>query len=226
MKKTFSIILAAALAISLAACDNNEVVNNENTEEYTETSNGILLRNVAVDSEEGQAVCNALSKYLDTFISADFESISAVLHDDDKVYFNFESDEQKSLYELIFPQIEYNFNFVSEHGGTYGVMTTITSPDMAEVYGALITENIDRNIEGVQPEMDKRQLNNERMRELLKSDELARRVEDLYIYVEYINGEYIPRCDAFLGNELVGGAVEAQSEITDVINEAVAALEK
>ena len=140
-------------------------------------------------------------------------------------YFNFDSEDQMTFYNTIFPQIKYKFEFVSEYEGVYGVMTEITSPDMAEVYGTIITAYID-SATGESNASAREIIENsgDRMIEMLKSPDLKRRVGRLYIYVEYIDGVYIPRCDMYLANELTGGAPETSDAISSSINEAIDAL--
>lgn len=219
MKKALSIILTVILVFSLCACGEKEDV--KPMEPTEEESTEIVLRDISLDSEEGQAVKNAVSTFLDVFISADMEQIAAQLHPDDLQFFNFESEEQVSLYKAIFSQLKYEFHSVAEHKGVYGIMTTITSPDMADVYGTIITERIDQSIENTADDQDARAKNTKRMLELLNSGELPERVEKLYIYVEYIDGEYIPRCDMYLANELIGGAAEASDMISSTLNETI-----
>ncbi|MGM9552405.1 MAG: hypothetical protein ACI3XA_09150 [Clostridia bacterium] len=225
MKKIISIAASFFVLFSFSACsktEDNDVALQE--EAYSEeTTEEIVLRNIELESAEGQAVSKAAAEFLDTFISCDIDKIKKSLCEEDLQYFNFDSEDQIEIYNLIFPKLKYEFHYVSEHKGTYGVMTTITSPDMADVYGTLITERIDRNIDGSDSQND-REWNNKRMREILSNPDISERVETLYVYVEYIDGEYVPRCDIYLANELIGGAAEIMSEISSTLNETISAL--
>lgn len=232
LKKQLISIVCVASLISFSACgqkktsDNiisNEAVNEITTEETTE----IIVNDVPEGSEAAIKVKETVANYLDTFISCDFDAIREVLHPDDSWMFNFESEDQLRFYEAIFPQIKYEFEYVSEYEGVYGVMTQITSPSMIEVYGSIITDYLDRYAEqDIQSVNEIVSTDTERMLEMIVSPDLERRVEKLYIYVEYIDGEYIPRCDAFLANEITGGAPEASDEITSVLNETINALDE
>lgn len=222
MKKVLLHILCFVMVLAIAGCGSNDAtVETESVETTTEEAT-IIPNDVPEGSEADIAVRETVSEYLDTFISCDFDAISNALHEEDKWLFNFESEDQLAFYNAIFPQIEYEFEFVAEHEGVYGVMTQITSPDMAEVYGAVITNYIDTYTENNSDALSEIVANNtETMLEMLVSPSLSRRVERLYIYVQYIDGEYIPRCDMYLANELTGGAPEISSELTSTINETV-----
>lgn len=225
MKKLLLSIICLALVFSFSACKNGKDETLVNNEDSIETATGIIPATVPEDSDAAKNVKATVKKYLDTFISCDFDAIKSILHEDDQWYFNFEDNEQLEFYKTIFPQLKYSFDFVAEHEGVYGVMTEITSPDMAEVYGSVITDYIDAttgNHTKTPEEIASERT--ERMLQMIKDPNLKRRVEQLYIYVEYINGEYIPRCDAFLANELTGGAVEVSDEITSTLNETINAL--
>ncbi len=155
------------------------------------------------------------------------ELIKSQIHEDDMWLFNFDSEEQIAFYKTIFPKIEYKFEFVSEHEGVYGVMTEITSPDMADVYGTIITDYIDSTTgEGSLSVEEIMSNSTETMLDMITSPDLAQRCERLYIYVQYIDGEYIPRCDVFLANELTGGAPEVSDELSSTLYETVKALQE
>lgn len=174
------------------------------------------------DAEDSIKVRDAVANYIDTFKSCDFEAIKAIIHEDDKWLFNFESEDQLAFYKAIFPKVNYTFEFVAEHEGVYGIMTNITSPSMADIYGTIITEYIDiRTSENPDAVFDTK----ERAIELINQPDTPLRNERLYIYVEKIDGEYVVRCDAYLANELTGGAPEASDEISSVLNEASEALD-
>lgn len=226
MKKVLLFAICFILILSLAGCGcTNTPAETETHEHSEETATGIIPNDVPAGSEADIAVRETVASYLDTFISCDFDAIKSIIHEDDQWYFNFESADQLAFYEAVFPQIEYEFEFVSEHEGVYGVMTQITSPNMAEVYGTVITDYIDSTVgHSDKPVSEIVAENTERMLSLIKSPTLPRRVEKLYIYVEYINGKYIPRCDVYLANEITGGAPEVSDEITNSISEAVGAL--
>ncbi|MBQ8003227.1 MAG: hypothetical protein IJ297_07275, partial [Clostridia bacterium] len=187
MKRFLSLVLCLVIALSFSACGN------DNSTSVTPTEDGangeIIPNDVPAGSEADIAVRKAVSAYLDTFISCDFDAIKAAIHPDDMQYFNFDSEDQMTFYNTIFPQIKYKFEFVSEYEGVYGVMTEITSPDMAEVYGTIITAYID-SATGESNASAREIIENsgDRMIEMLKSPDLKRRVGRLYIYVEYIDG--------------------------------------
>lgn len=225
MKRILLGIVCLIVALSMAGCNSSKEVVEPSYEESTETETGIIPASVPDNSEEAKCVKETVKEYLDTFVSCDFDAIKNAIHEEDQWLFNFEDEEQLAFYKAIFPQLEYKFEFVSEHEGVYGVMTEITSPDMSEVYGRIITDyidattgNSDKSKEEVAGERTKKML------EMIVAPDLARRVERLYIYVEFIDGEYIPRCDAYLANELTGGAPEISDEITSTIMESVNAL--
>ncbi len=222
MKRVLLIIICLIMVISVSGCGCSRGVSDEDAS-TTPTEDGTIIPNdVPEGSEADIAVRKVVSEYIDTFISCDFDAISNVLHEEDKWLFNFESEDQLAFYNAIFPQIDYEFEFVAEHEGVYGVMTQITSPDMAEVYGTIITRYIDATTANDNDALrDIVDNNTEAMLELLSSPTLGRRVERLYIYVEYIDGEYIPRCDMYLANELTGGAPEVSNELTSTINDTV-----
>lgn len=225
MKKLLACIICLSLTISFCACGNEESETAPTQNESIETETGIIPADVPEDSEAAINVRATVKNYLDTFISCDFDAIKEIIHEDDEWYFNFEDEEQLEFYKAIFPQIEYKFEFVSEHEGVYGVMTEITSPDMSEVYGTVITDYIDATTgHSTKSPQEIMSESTERMLEMIKSPDLPRRTGRLYVYVEYINGEYIPRCDAYLTNELTGGAPEMSDEITSTLSEAMGAL--
>ncbi|MBQ6794594.1 MAG: hypothetical protein IJO83_00450 [Clostridia bacterium] len=225
MKKAALSLICIVLVISMCACTGEKEVTAPYGEESTETATGIIPASVPEGSEEAKMVKETVKNYLDTFVSCDFTAIENALHQDDKWYFNFSDEEQLAFYEAILPQIEYKLEYVSEHEGVYGVMTEITSPDMAEVYGSVITSYIDATTGNSEKSADEiMKERTESMLEMIKSPELARRVNKLYVYVEYIDGKYIPRCDMYLANELTGGAPEVSDEITSTINETIDAL--
>lgn len=225
MKKLILCVLCFALVFSLASCGDDENITAPDGEASTESATEIIPATVPEGSIEAENVKETVRSYIDTFISCDFEAINNVLHEDDKWLFNFEDEEQLEFYRAVFPQIEYKFEYVSEHEGVYGVMTEMTSPDMAEVYGSVITNYIDaatgNSTKSAQEIMSE---STDAMLEMIKSPELARRVEKLYIYVEYIDGVYVPRCNAYLANELTGGAPQVSDEITSTLNETMDAL--
>ncbi len=241
MKKVSAIITAFILVLSFSSCgsiNHGEVDNPSNSLEHSE--NPLVIPNDSLEqsemptiipndvpegSKEDLAVRETVKEYLDNFTSCDFDKIKAQLHEEDKWLFNFESEDQMKFYNTIFPLITYEFEFVSEHEGVYGVMTRIVSPSMADVYGTIITEYLDTSIsEDTQALSELVQNNTERMLTLLKDPSLPKRDERLYIYVEYINGKYIPRCDFYLANEITGGAPEASGEITGTLNDTITSL--
>ncbi|MBQ8541001.1 MAG: hypothetical protein IJ435_05950 [Clostridia bacterium] len=226
MKNLFILIFCVVLMFSLCGCNDGATPESETAmQSAEEQSTGIVPNDVPEDSEAAINVKAVVADYLDTFISCDYEKIKENLHEDDRWCFNFESEDQMDFYNAIFPLVEYKFDYVSEYEGVYGVMTEITSPDMAQVYGTIITDYIDSTT-GNSNQSPKEIMSGskDRMIELIKSSETPRRVGQLYIYVEYIDGEYIPRCNAFLANELTGGAPETSDEISSSLNEAVGAL--
>lgn len=218
MKKYLALIIAAAMVLSLSACGDEQAEISEPTEYGTEK---IILNDVDENSFEAQAVKAAAAEMLDVFISADFDAIKEILVDEDEEYFDFENEEQKEFYLAILPKIEYEFSFVKEHDGVYGVMTTIFSPDMAAVYGSMIIDLMDSE-EGMSSD-EFRAKNTETMKRMLNANDgsVPTRVEELYIYVECNNGVYTPRCDMYLANELLGGAAEASDEIGSTVLDAI-----
>ncbi len=229
MKKLVLLLLCIVVLFSCTACrgDNSTTTpegENEIASNMVDTDNEtkIIPNDVKAGSEADIAVRETVAAYLDTFISCDFDAIKAAIHPDDMQFFNFESEDQMSFYKTVFPQIKYEFEFVSEYEGVYGVMAQITSPDMAEVYGKIITDYIDSTTgESAVPPQEIITNSTETMLTMLKSPDLKRRVEKLYIYVEFIDGEYIPRCDMYLANELTGGAPEMSDAISSSINETI-----
>lgn len=228
MKKVMSILLCLVLVFSLCSCGcGNSADTKAPAEEATEVTEDatIIPDMVPEESPAYNEVKNTVSKYLDTFISCDFDAIKSQLHEDDKWLFNFDSEDQMAFYKAIFPLLKYEFEFVAEHDGVYGIMTRITSPNMADVYGTLITEYLDYSMENNRDALnDIITSNTEKLVELITSPDVSLRSERLYIYVEYIDGEYIPRCDAFLANELTGGAPEASSEISSTLTNSINAM--
>lgn len=229
MKKFLTIIAFGALVLSLSACGCEPTASDEPTpateEVYVTEEEKIIPDIVEKGSETEIAVMNAVGEYLDNFIRCDFDSIKASLHQEDAWLFNFESDDQMLFYEAIFPLVEYEFDYVAEHEGVYGVMTRMTSPNMADVYGTILTEYLDSSMVNDSDSLRNIVANNtERMIELITSGDIAQRDELLFIYVEYIDGQYIPRCDMYLANELTGGAPEASGEITSTISDTLASL--
>ena len=225
MKKLFTLMLCVLLTLSLCGCNSETTPEVETTVQSEEQETAITPNDVPEDSEAAINVKAAVADYLDTFISCDFEAIKEILHEDDRWCFNFESEDQMDFYNAIFPLVEYKFDYVSEYEGVYGVMTEITSPDMAQVYGTIITDYIDSTTGNSEKSPEEIMSGSkDKMLSLIKSPDIPRRVGQLYIYVEYIDGEYITRCNAFLANELTGGAPETSDEISSSLNEAVSAL--
>lgn len=223
MKKYIIIGLSSIMLFATAACTNdaNKEQGTENAtaayEEATEYPT-IIPDIVDSNSEEAEAVKKAAKQMLDTFISADMDNIEKMLVDEDKKLFNFESKDQTEFYKAIFPKIKYEFKGVYEHDGVYGVMTTITSPDMADVFGDMWIELIDpesATAPGSDDEFKTNNLNSIIQRLNSTTDAVPERVRNLYIYVEYKNGNYIPRCYMDLANELIGGTAEVSSAILD-----------
>lgn len=224
LKRALTFIIALAAFFSFAGCKskNDETyVPTEPTEASTEK---IIPDDVDANSPEAKAVREAAASMLDTFISADFDAIKEVLVEEDEEYFDFESEQQREFYSAILPKAEYEFEFVAEHDGVYGVMTTIYSPDMASVYGSMIMDIMESDENYTEEEFRKK--NTETMKRLLNADDgsVPTREEELYIYVEYDNGKYIPRCDMYLANALLGGSAEASDEIRTTLNEAINSL--
>ncbi len=224
LKRALIFIIAAAAALSFAGCKGN----NDDAyvpSEPAEVSTGkIIPDDVDENSPEAKAVREAAAGMLDAFISADFDAIKDALVEEDEEYFDFESEQQREFYSAIFPKVEYEFESVAEHDGVYGVMTTVYSPDMASVYGSMILDIMDSDENYTEEEFRKN--NTETMKQLLDSDDgsVPTREEELYIYVEYDNGKYIPRCDMYLANALLGGSAEASDEIRTTLNEAINSL--
>ena len=221
MKRLLAVLMAALSVASFAGCGKNE---GEATEPYLDVPTELVINDVDENSEEAKAVKAAAAQMLDTFITGDIDAIKAFLIDEDENWFAFDSEEQNALYREIFPKISYEFSFVSEHEGVYGVMTTITSPNMAEVYGRIITDIMDLAQSGQPYTLEElRKRNTETMQNILRNEEdIVKREQDLYIYVEHTGSEYTPRCDIFLANELVGGAMEASGELSAAMNEIMA----
>lgn len=225
MKKIISVLLVLILAVSLCSCGDENTVTDEAVNEEISEEATIVPDIVTEGSEKDLAVRAVVANYLNTFISCDFEAIDNILHEEDKWLFNFESQDQIAFYETILPKVEYEFEYVAQHEGVYGVMTRMSSPDMANVYGTLITEYLDVSMNNNRETLSEIvSSNTERMIELIASADMTRRDERLFIYVEYINGEYIPRCDMYLANELTGGAPEASDEITSTLSETLSSL--
>lgn len=224
MKKILASLLSFIVVFSFAACnkDNTEIPTEAPTEAATHAHEEIIPDTVPEGSEADIQVRAAVKEYLDTIIACDFDKIKENLHADDAWLFNFESEDQMKFYNAIFPRVKYSFEYVAEHEGVYGVMTQITSPDMAEVYGTIITDYIDQRTEIGSVELDTTDV----MIDLVTDPDISLREQSLFIYVEYIDGEYIVRCDAWLANELTGGAPEVSDELSNTLNEAVGALEE
>ncbi len=222
MKRFIAIGLSAVMIFSLSACKKQVDENPSSSSEAPTEFETIIPNEVDENSKEAASAKEAVSKLLDTFISADIESVKKVLHEDDIEYFNFESEEQIAFYKAIWPKISYKLKGVYEHDGVYGVMTEITSPDMAEVYGRLWSDFIDVESPTRPSSGEEFRANNlSKAISMLNSDTdiIKDRIEDLFIYVEYKNGKYIARCDMYLANEIIGGAAEASSEISEALLE-------
>lgn len=226
MKKFFIFLLCLLLALAIAGCGNSEGLSSDSPTEQSQAEEGAIVPNdVAEGSEADIAVRAAVKDYIDTFISCDFDRIESIIHEEDLWLFNFESEDQIKFYNAIFPCLEYEFDFVSEHEGVYGVMAHVYAPDMAEVYGTVIADYIDASTGNSSITSAEIVSNNtERMLELIASPETSVRDERLYIYVQHIDGEYIVRCDMYLANALTGGAPEVSEELAYTFNETISAL--
>ncbi len=222
MKRFIAMGLSAVMIFALSACKKQEGENPSSSSEAPTEFETIIPNEVDENSKEAASAKEAVSKLLDTFISADIESVKKVLHEEDLEYFNFESEEQIAFYKAIWPKISYKLKGVYEHDGVYGVMTEITSPDMAEVYGRLWSDFIDVESPTRPNSAEEFRENNlSKVISMLNSDTdiVKDRIEDLFIYVEYKDGKYIARCDIYLANEIIGGAAEASSEIAEALVE-------
>jgi hypothetical protein len=219
MKKGIALAVALTFVLSATACKKG---NDDIDQEPTETaSEKIIPNDVDENSDEALKAKEAVSKMLDAFISADFDRIKEALTEEDREFFNFDSEDQCEFYKTILPKIKYEFTSVAEHDGVYGVMTTITSPDMASVYGNMIISIMESGESYTEESFRKK--NVETMKSLLNSDDgtIGERSEELYIYVENDNGKFIPRCDIYLANELLGGYPEASEEIGETLSETI-----
>ncbi len=226
MKKILVLALCAIFAFSVGGCKKTDVTESTESivasEAVMETEGEIIINSVDMDSEEGVAAMEAAKTLLDAFISADIDAIKSVLHKDDLKYFNFESADQVEFYKTILPMLTYEFKAVDEHQGVYGVDTYFNSPNMADIYGKIILEITESANNGESfTTGDAREKINERLHELLNSEELLIREGRVYVYVECIDGKYIPRCDMFLANELLGGYPEYSDEIGSVLNDTI-----
>ena len=224
MKRFIAAAAAFILLFSLYGCGKSGVGTDE--EPSAQSATGIEVNDVDDASPEAEGAKAAASEMLDAFISGDIDAIRAVLVDEDEGYFDFDSEEQREFYKEIFPRVSYEFEYVSEHDGVYGVMTKITSPNMGEVYGRIITAYMDMaGSKENYTEEELRAKNTEIMREALsEEDDFPKREGELYIYIEKDGDTFVPRCDVYLSNELVGGAAEVSSEISSTISESIDAM--
>lgn len=223
MKRLLVFIIAAASLFSFAGC--GQRADEDFSAEPTEASSGkIIPDRVDENSPEAKAVREAAANMLDTFISADFDAIAEILVDEDEGYFNFNSEQQREFYASIFPKIKYEFDYVAEHDGVYGVMTKISSPDMAHLYGDMLLDLMENDSSASEEEM--RDENTRKMKKILNSNDgsVSTREEELFIYVEKLDGKYVVRCDSYLANELIGGAAEAAGEIVSSVTDTINAL--
>lgn len=222
MKRLIAAIIALLTLFSLYGCKRGV----EGEEASSESETGIVVNDVDESTPEAEGAKKAAAELLDIFISGDIDAIRDFLQDDDEKFFDFDSEEQCEFYREIFPRIKYEFEYVSEHDGVYGVMTKITSPNMGEVYGRIITSYMDMagSTEDYTEE-DLRRRNTEIMREALSEEEnFPKREEELYIYIERDGEKFVPRCDVYLSNELVGGAAEVSEELSSSITEMIDAI--
>ncbi|MCD8048929.1 MAG: hypothetical protein LUG52_04880 [Clostridia bacterium] len=223
MKRITALLLAGTLAVSAAGCgkSEDEEINAEDMTEATYYVPAEELNDVDDDSAEAIGAKAAVAKMMDTFISADMDAIKEVLVDEDEEYFNFEYDDQVEFYKEIFSRITYEMLYVKEHDGVYGVMTKTTAPDMTDIIAEMFVDMIDIENADEPETLAVRAKNMEKLRERLNSEDepVDTREQTLYIYVEYEDGEFIPRCDMYLVNELTGGYVEISSEIVSSLME-------
>ncbi len=221
IKRAAAVIAAVAMVMSVSACGKNEEADIDDATEATYYVPEDELNAVDDDSAEAIGAKAVVAKMMDTFISADMDAIKEVLTDEDEEYFNFEYDDQVEFYKELFPRVTYEMLYVREHDGVYGVMTKTTAPDLTDVIAEMFADMLDfENAE--EPHTLLVLANNMvKLKERLNSedDPVDTREQMLYIYVEYENGEYIPRCDMYLVNELTGGYTEISSEIVSSLME-------
>lgn len=188
-------------------------VGSENTEDE------LNLNRVASDSAEAEAVCRAAENFLDLFASCDYDALKATIHPDDMPFFNFESQSQTDFYNAIFPKISYEIDSVWEKDGVYAAKTTITSPDMADAIGNIHIKKLDETISG-EKSNDNSALANEVILSV-KNDTLPKKSHEIYLIVTIENGEYVPRCNEYLLNALLGGYPEAILLLSETVSEAI-----
>lgn len=189
-----------------------------------ENSSELELNAVDENSEEARMVRIAASNYLDTFINCDFEALKTLIHPDDAPFFNFESETQMEFYKAMFPRVTYEIKSVWEKDGVYGAKTTITAPDMAEAIGNIYVEQIDNTIEGDTTSNKTMDEISDKILTAIKNDSLPDASYDVYVIVQLENGQYVPRCNEYIANALLGGYPEVSQELINTMMNSVNAL--
>ncbi|MBQ7976881.1 MAG: hypothetical protein IJ300_14445 [Clostridia bacterium] len=182
------------------------------------------LNAVDENSEEAKMVRATAANYLDTFISCDFEALKTLIHPDDAPFFNFESETQMDFYKAIFPRITYEIKSVWEKDGVYGAKTTITAPNMAEAIGDIHVEQIDNVIAGDTTSNQTMEEISDKILTAIKSGGLSDASYDVYVIVQAENGQYVPRCNEYIANALLGGYPEASQELINTMMSSMDAL--
>ncbi len=179
------------------------------------------LNAVDANSEEAKMVRATAANYLDTFISCDFETLKTLIHPDDAPFFNFESETQVEFYKAMFPLVKYEIKSVWEKDGVYGALTTITSPNMAEAIGDIHIEQIDKVISGEDASAQTMEEISDKILTAVKSGSLADASYDVYVIVQIEDGQYVPRCNEYIANALLGGYPEASYELASTMMETI-----
>ncbi len=176
------------------------------------------------NSEIAVTVKNVAEKYLDTFISCDFDAIKSQIDEGDAPFFNFESESQMNFYRAIFPQISYETQSLWENDGVYGAKVKITAPSMADAIGDIHIRQIDSVIDKKESSVLSSEQISDSIIGALRSGNLKKDDFEVFVIVLEENGEYIPRCNEYVVNALLGGYPAASQELSATLSETMQAL--
>ena len=217
------VLLVVAALIIFDNVKNDPTVPSAATTIVTEANDELDLNAVDENSEEAKMVRATAANYLDTFISCDYEKLKTLIHPDDAPFFNFESETQMEFYNTIFPNVTYEIKSVWEKDGVYGALTTITAPSMAEAIGDIHVDQIDNVIQGDSDRLSLDEISDVILTSV-KNGSLSDDSFEVYVIVQVEDGNYIPRCNEYVANALLGGYPAASDELINTMMGSIEAL--
>lgn len=224
---SLGVIVLAIVAILIVFSNQNEQPKSDPTvvtNASSENDDDLTLTPLDENSEIGTTVKKVAENYLDTFISCDFDAIKSQIDEGDAPFFNFESESQMEFYRAIFPEISYEIDSLWENDGVYGAKVKITAPSMAEAIGDIHVKQIDSVIDKEESDVLSSQQIADYIISSLKGGTLSKDEFDVYVIVLEENGNYIPRCNEYVVNALLGGYPAASEELSATLSETMQAL--